>query len=222
MDFDVFVKAYFGLLAKKMVAFGYDSKQLVDTIWKSTMDMTVNDGKITNAEVFWNTFCSVYGEKAYKDEPIFDEFYRNEFQSVKEICGFDENAVKIVKGLRENNMRVILATSPVFPAVATESRIRWAGLVPEDFELYTTYENCKYCKPNPKYYMDIAERLGLAPDECLMVGNDVGDDMVAANIGMKVFLLTDNLINKPNEDISKYPNGGYKELENYLLHENLL
>jgi len=29
--------------------------------------------------------------------------------------------------------RVALATNPIFPAIATEKRIRWAGLTPEDF-----------------------------------------------------------------------------------------
>lgn len=49
----------------------------------------------------------------------------------------------------------MLATNPIFPKVATESRIRWAGLQPEDFELYTTYEKTCHCKPNPAYYTDI-------------------------------------------------------------------
>ena len=49
-----------------------------------------------------------------------------------------------------------------------------------------------------------------------MVGNDVSDDMVAAQLGMKVFLLTDNLINKDGEDISKYPNGSFEELCSYI------
>ena len=37
--------------------------------------------------------------------------------------------------------KVVLATNPIFPAIATESRMRWAGLAPEDFDYYTTYEN---------------------------------------------------------------------------------
>lgn len=36
------------------------------------------------------------------------------------------------------------------------------------------------------------------PKNVLMVGNDVRDDMSAADVGMKVFLLTDCLINKKN------------------------
>ena len=104
-------------------------------------------------------------------------------------------------------LRVALATNPIFPAVATQSRIRWAGLESEDFELYTTYENIGYCKPNPDYYREIAKRLGVSPEGCLMVGNDVTEDMVASETGMQVFLLTDCLINKERKDISVYPRG---------------
>ena len=140
-----------------------------------------------------------------------------EFQKVKDVCGFNENAAKIVHILKQNGIKVVLATNPIFPAIATESRINWAGLQPGDFELYTTYENCNYCKPNPKYYLDILSRLGLEPEECLMVGNDVGDDMVAKLLGINVFLLTDNLINKANTHITEFPNGGFAELQEYLI-----
>ena len=46
-----------------------------------------------------------------------------------------------------------------------------------------------------------------------MVGNDVGEDMVTEQLGMKTFLLTDCLINKAGVDISKYPHGGFAELD---------
>ena len=110
----------------------------------------------------------------------------------------------------------MLATNPFFPAIATESRIRWAGLAPEDFELYTTYEYCSYCKPNPKYYLEILEKIGVTPEECMMVGNDVTEDMITETLGMQVFLMTDWLINKENKDISVYPNGSYDELLAYV------
>jgi len=184
--------------------------------------MIENDGKATNEVVFWNEFAKIFGENSRKDEPLFDEFYRNEFADIKEICGYNENAAAIVRSLKNSGIPVVLATSPIFPEVATKSRMNWAGLDTEDFDFYTTYENCRYTKPNVKYYEDVAEKLGLKPEECLMVGNDVGDDMVAANIGMKVFLLTDYLINKNEVDISNYPNGGYQELIKFLKIENLI
>ena len=49
-----------------------------------------------------------------------------------------------------------------------------------------------------------------------MVGNDVGEDMIAGILGMKVFLLTDCLINQAGADISVYPNGSFPELLHYI------
>jgi FMN phosphatase YigB (HAD superfamily) len=113
-------------------------------------------------------------------------------------------------------LRLVLATNPLFPALATHSRVRWAGLETGDFELITTYENARRCKPNPQYYLDILDQLGLSPEECLMVGNDVGEDMVAQKLGMQVFLLTDCLINKHGADISSYPQGSFDALLTFL------
>lgn len=49
-----------------------------------------------------------------------------------------------------------------------------------------------------------------------MVGNDVREDMVAQQLGMQVFLLTDCIINKAGADISAYPHGGFDALAQYL------
>lgn len=82
--------------------------------------------------------------------------------------------------------------------------------------LYTTYENSRYCKPNLNYYRDILRQLGAPAEECLMVGNDVAEDMVAQQLGMQVFLLTDCLLNTHGADISQYPNGSFDDLRRFL------
>ena len=156
------------------------------------------------------------GQQAKEDEDIFLEFYKNEFQSVADVCGYDKMAAEIIALVKEKGLRPILATNPLFPQIATASRIRWAGMQPEDFELFTTFEDYSYCKPNLNYYLEIMEKTGLAPEECVMVGNDVGEDMIAENLGMKVFLLTDCLINKKNADITAYPQGGFEELAAFI------
>lgn len=216
MDQDIFVKAYFKGLATKVVPLGYDPQQLGQTIWKGMEAMIKNDGSRTNEDVFWEVFVAAYGEKCLADKPVFEEFYRVEFQKVAEACGFNPMAKETVEKLKEMGYRVALATNPLFPAIATESRIRWAGLTPEDFELYTTYENSNHCKPNPEYYKDVLRTIGCQPEECIMVGNDVEEDMIAETLGMKVFLLTDCLINRKEKDISGYPQGGFTELLEYL------
>lgn len=147
-----------------------------------------------------------------QDQEIFQSFYENEFQDARALCGFQPLAAEAVHALKARGYRVALATNPIFPAIATQSRIRWAGLLPEDFALCTTYENTAYCKPNPAYYADVAARLGVAPQECLMVGNDVQEDMIASQLGMRVFLLTDCLINRTHVPLESYPHGGFPEL----------
>lgn len=218
MDQDVFVKTYFGLLAKRLAPLGYEPTALIKAVWAGTMAMIKNTGEKTNEEVFWDDFASRYGDEARKDLPEFDAFYREDFDKVREVCGSNPQARRVIDLLKQKGIRVALATNPIFPAIATRKRIDWAGLAPEDFELYTTYENSRYCKPNPQYYKEIINQLGAKPEECLMVGNDVGDDMVAEKLGMKVFLLTDCLINKTDINVSEYPNGNFDDLIEYILN----
>lgn len=216
MDLEVFVKDYLGRISAKLAPHGYDPKQLVDTIWRGTGAMVMNDGSKSNEEAFWALAVAVHGDQIVKDKHLFDRFYEEDFDKIKAVCGHHPAAARIVHRLKERGFRVVLATNPIFPARATQWRIQWAGLKPEDFALYTTYENSRYCKPNLNYYRDILKQLNLKPEECLMVGNDVGEDMVARELGMQVFLLTDCLINKTGADISTYPHGGFDALAQFL------
>lgn len=216
MDQDKFINTYFSLLAKKLFNYGYEPKKLVDSVYKGTMVMISNDGSKTNEQAFWGFFKTIYGDDVIKDHNKFEEFYKNEFQLVKNVCGFNKDANELIKYLKKENYRIILATNPIFPSIATQSRIKWAGLDIDDFELVTTYENSKYCKPNLNYYLEILDKINVKAEDCLMVGNDVCEDMITRKLGMDVFLVTNDLINKSNEDIINYPNGNLSDLKLYI------
>lgn len=216
MDQDIFVKAYFQGLCVRMLPYGYDPDKLVKGIWSGTAAMVKNDGSCFNEEAFWNVFAGVLGEEIRQRIPEFDDFYRTDFQKVQSVCGYDPRAREVITLVTQLGLTPVLATNPLFPAVATHSRIRWAGLVPEDFRYITTYENSTYCKPNPLYYQQILDKLGLKAEECAMVGNDANEDLAAGTLGMPVFILTDNLINKTGVDLSQHPHGGYPELMDFI------
>ena len=217
MDNDYFTKYYFKYLAKAAAQWGYtDPEALVKALWIGVEAMVKNDGSQSNFDAFWDAFGAVLGKDAKADSDKFDSFYGGEFHLAKAATGEAPLAKEAVALAHQKAKHVILATNPIFPAAATQKRIRWAGLTPEDFELYTTYENSCYCKPNPQYYLEITKQLDVQPEECLMVGNDVSDDMVSRDLGMEVFLLTDCLINKDNVNIDQFPHGGFDQLSGFL------
>ena len=216
MDQDVFLKAYFGGLVRAMAPHGYEPTALIEAIRKGSDAMIANSGDKLNEEAFWEEFCRIFGEKARADIDLFEEFYANDFCKVQDACGFDPKAADAIRAIKALGFRVALATNPLFPSTATEQRISWTGLSHTDFEYFTTYENSHFCKPNLDYYREVMGKLGVCAEECLMVGNDVSEDMIAETLGSKVFLLTDCLINKDNKDISAYPQGSFDELLAYV------
>ena len=163
MDQEEFVRRYLELLCRKMAPYGYEPQPLIKAIWDGTGAMVKNDGSCTNEEAFWRHFLGVYGESAREHVPLFEEFYAVEFQQARDFCGFTPRAAEILALVKERGLRPILATNPLFPAVATGSRARWAGLEPEDFALITTYENSRFCKPDPAYYREILKGQILLP-----------------------------------------------------------
>ena len=122
MDNDEFTKGYFKLLAAKMIPRGYNAEGLVAAVWKGTAAMVANDGTRSNHDAFWEVFAKVLGEKVYGDHPVFDEFYRNEFNGAKALCGYSESPARIVKALKEKGIRRVLASNPIFPMEALFQR----------------------------------------------------------------------------------------------------
>ncbi|MBR5596226.1 MAG: HAD family hydrolase [Lachnospiraceae bacterium] len=217
MDQIEFVKTYFKYLAKHLAPRGYEPDKLLEIFYAGVNAMLLNDGNGTNEEVFWKVFTGAYGEKSIDDKPYIDEFYKHDFNKVEEVCDFYKEAKEIINLVKEKGKIPILATNPLFPHTATENRMNWARLDKEDFAEYTTYENYHFCKPNPKYYLELLDRHHLKPEECIMVGNDVDEDMIPTReLGMQSFLLTNCLINKKEQDISQFNHGDFEDLRVYL------
>lgn len=212
MDQEQFVKGYFGALCRRFAPLGYEPRHMIDTVWKGTGAMVKNDGSMSNCERFWQVFAEEFGQEKLADRPQFDDFYAKEFNEAAAMTQPTPLARRCVRALREKGYPVVLATNPIFPRVATLGRIRWAGLDEQNFAWITTYENSTRCKPNPDYYAEICEKLGLDPSKCLMVGNDFTEDLAAAKLGMETYLVTDCLIAPEGADLSVTRHGTMDEL----------
>lgn len=213
LNHEEFLTQYFGLIAKKFSSspYHYNAEKLLQGVKKGTYAMIKNDGMVTNLERFWEAFASDMGQdvKAYVKD--FDAFYENEFLQLKRWTKPNPFASKCVRELKEKGYTVVAATNPLLPKPATAARLSWAGVHYDDFKWVTTYDNSRYCKPNIAYYEEVLRTIDKEPKECLMVGNDVQEDMCVASLGVKTYLVTDCLLNRDNTDISIYKHGSFED-----------
>ena len=192
-DQETFTQTYFRELIQKAAPYGYEKKPFIDALWAGTAAMVKNDGTRPNRDAFWEAFSNQLGEQVRTLEPILDRFYSEEFYAVRDLvpAGFTVSR-EIIATLREKGYTVILASNPIFPLAAYETRLDCLGLHVSDFELVTTYETSVYSKPNPDYYRRILAQAGKTAEHCLMAGNNIKEDMIpAALLGMQTYLVTD-------------------------------
>lgn len=209
---DAFIQAYFKALVSRVEPMGYKPDVMIDALWQGVSAMIGNDGSRTNRQIFWESFTQKLGIQAMALENILNDFYAREFDSVRTVLGETVDRGPLLRGLREKGYGLVLATNPIFPAVAVETRLGWVGLRPEDFDYVTTYENSRRSKPNPDYYRDILAHIGRRGERCLMAGNNPVDDMAALQAGISVYLVTDYLENPDGAPIEDYPHGGFRDL----------
>ncbi len=214
---DDFIKLYFKGLTKKLAPLGYEPKKTIDDIWAGTAMMIKNDGFRLNSEVFWETFRARNPEKP-DAKPFCDDFYENEFDEAKAALREARDLRPMINRLKNAGFELILSSNPVFPLSAMKTRLKWVNLDESDFLLVTNYDNSTFCKPNPKYFAEILEKAGKKPDECVVVGNSVKEDILPAkSLGLEAFWVTDYPENHDNTDVSSFDKGGVASAEEFLL-----
>ena len=217
MNQDEFIRLYFIAILDRLTALGYDRDGMYDALAKSIRATKTNAGTMTNETRFWQTFDEVTGGLSATLRGELDSFYQNEFLSVLEgSCYPYPRACEIIACARRKGLKVVLATNPLFPAVATHRRIILGGMQPDAFDYITAYENSSACKPNPYYFHELLGKLGVTPEECVMIGNDTKDDFCAHALDIPVFILTDGLINQGGVDLADYPHGSFDEAIGYI------
>ncbi len=149
------------------------------------------DNSSTNQEAFMDAFFAGVDVTPEETYALFERFYREEFDTLSVHSRPIPHARMLIETLKDRQADLVLATNPVFPAVAVRSRMAWGGLSIDDFSLITTYEMMHATKPHPAYYSEILNMLGVGPDVCLMVGDDPVLDGAAMHAGIDTWLVTD-------------------------------
>lgn len=216
VDIDYFLEQYIRALTPRL-AHKMPPEKFARQLMASSMAMIQNtDPAKTNQQKFIEDFFGKTGLSVEETMPIFDDFYANDFPKLKRHSRTDPNARRVVEAAVKRGYEVVLATNPVFPMSAIRERMRWAEVNDFDYLLVTAYEDMHFCKPYPQYYTEILNRIGRRPEECLMVGNDVDEDLSAARLGMKTYLVHDCLLNRNNAQYSADFEGQLSDLADFI------
>ena len=214
IDMDEFLKGYMHELFTFCAPFSsYDD--IKKAIWAGYQYMLTDVTPDTTAEEkFYERFYKVSGLDN-SIQPALESFYATKFDIVESFVRERPQAPAIIRLAKQKGYRLILATNPVLPEVALDKRLRWAGLNRNDFEFISQFEEMHFCKPNLQFFTEILEKTGLQACECVMIGNDAQEDLVAQKLGFETFFCTEFGINRDEGEILG-AQGGYDELYQYI------
>jgi FMN phosphatase YigB (HAD superfamily) len=219
---ETFVPAYFQKLAPQ-VAHLVPPARLIAELMRGTEAMNANDGTgPTNEEAFAAAFYPALGYELDELRPIFERFYIEEFPKLQPLTDTRPEARALVEWAFERGLQVAIATNPIFPLLAIEQRLDWAGVpVTEfDYELVTSYENMHATKLHPAYYHEILAQLERQPGECLMIGDNWEWDIAPpASIGIPTYWVADPDETPPANNASPVGQGMLADLWNWTQAE---
>jgi FMN phosphatase YigB (HAD superfamily) len=173
----------------------------------ATRELANNNGEMSNLEYFMKVLSAGYEEKQALLWQRFRDFYATEFDQFQHFVSVPNGVRQLFEQLQQIDLKLVIASHPLFPENIQLKRVFWAGLEEIEFDLITDIENMTYCKPRREYYREICEKIKVRPEHCLMVGNDPVNDMVAGEIGMKTFLVNNSGATEDlsvSEDLRKF------------------
>lgn len=174
------------------------------------------DSVATNEE---RVYASMKRELNLPEEMIrdsLDHFEQNGLDGLQDLIHPVPLAQKIIADCAQKDVPLILATNPVFPRFMIQARMKWAGLKEASFTHVTSYENSYHCKPQLGYFRDLVDMLGIAPEKCLMVGNDINHDLAAVGVGMKAYLVDTWLVERGGPEWPCEYRGDHRALQIFL------
>jgi len=188
-----FLPAYFTALQKRLsqIIKGKDLHQ--EMIASAQVVQTNQDPTRTNLDVFITDFAQRIETDVEEVRALLTAFYQKDYPRLQRYTTFRPEAPQVVDYLLTANYSVVIATNPLFPAMAIEQRLAWAGIDGRPYALVTTMENSHFSKPNPRYYREILNKIGSPAEATWMVGDDPENDIEpAGQLGLKTWWITDH------------------------------
>ena len=122
------------------------------------------------------------------DRPLFDRLFgsfKGEWENRKPLLKLNSGFEKEVKAISQN-FKIGIAGQygkDVLELLEKHSIL-------DCFTFHFTQDDFSITKPDPRYYEQILKKCGVAPEECIMVGDRIDKDVIPARqVGMKTILV---------------------------------
>ncbi len=147
-------------------------------------------GRLSNAEMLLRCLADGLRLPVETASAGLAAFYATPYEELSALTSPVADADKLLAALLEANLLVAIATNPIYPQAAILRRLEWAGLsdIVPSLAFITHSENMHFAKPRRAYYAELAARLGIEPDECLVIGDSRRNDIAPASaLGMRAW-----------------------------------
>lgn len=194
-NFDQFLPAYLQRLAAALEDYAPAEKVIAELSEGTTAMIADREPARTLKQAFDAHFYPALGTSEQELRPTLEHFYAEIYPELQSLTEPAPGARELVDLAQQRELRLVVATNPLFPLTAIEQRLAWAGFdgASTPFEFVTAYETLHFAKPHLEYYAEILGRLGLPPGAAALVGDDLENDIEPARaLGMKVFHLSES------------------------------
>ena len=140
------------------------------------------DGRSTNADIILSCLSDGLTLTHQAIAYALASFYDGAYNQLKALTAVVAGANVLVENLLNQNLLVAIATNPIYPETAILRRLDWAGLSSfvADFAFVSHNDNMHFAKPDAAYFAEVVARVGVEPDEALIIGDSLENDVEPA------------------------------------------
>ena len=158
-------------------------------------------------------------KKALGDDIPMDDMYKDKDKLIREAVESGDvplkpGVVEILTYLKEHNIKIALATSA--KRWRADTQLKNAG-INDFFEAVVCGDEISKLKPNPEIFLKAAQKLGLNPEECIVVEDSTAGIKAAYSAGMYGIHVED--LKEADDTIKKYCRANFKnimEIQEYI------
>lgn len=188
--------AYFDIWTQVFREFGY---KMTKEIYISVMG--------TGRKNVIRTFLDEYGG----DLPVI-EMYKEKDRRLEEAIRTDkvlmkEGVIEILRFLKESGCAIALATSAKRDRVMHQLK---NANIEKEFDVIISGDEVENSKPDPEIFLRAAQKLGVKPENCIVIEDSPAGIRAAYNAKMVGMHVED--LKEADENILKYSHGSFKDL----------